>query len=837
MNNVKLRLGLFCGAAAITLLAFGSPARAANEIQPEPNAGIAKTWWQPQRNVWTPVGWKNHFFRFNVIYNGTVVGQPHIERRRRMETARWYKDSVQLTFTPSADGQVSFGPELLPVETIDSEKHDLPNLLARIPPRVIPPAYELSDGPDRGLGLQSWDPEHETPVLRTHWPISKDFWSTTMGGIVLQQEVFGHIPGARDVETGIEPLYAWIRLSVTHVDELKAPEKYSFIVHIGNVNIARHRVNNLTVYPDLAHYQRELTPEKFTENGKSGYRFLEDDGRVRLVALPAEAGVHAYLLRELCPLNEGMIYGSKEYYLRVTLPAKNGAHADLLLPMIPGARADVDAEMKLGFEGALAESDRYWSIKPETAATIDTPEPLVNKAVEYSRKYSELIAEKNPFTGDYSFHLGSWYYDVLWASSCVPRVYAIFDTLGYHKEGAKYLEIFRKNQGSVKPPGPAYPQHPGYYSTPKNLTAIDWLSDHGEILKAVCRHALLSRDQDFIARWQDSIIKGIEFITDSRKITGHDGVVGLMPPAVSTDRIVVTQEIKSDAACYEGLMAAVELLREIRHPRAEEFAQAAEDYKAAFQKAYRAAAEKMPMWTDAEGRKHRLAPASLSPGGDLFHHFYLDSGPMNLIGAGLMDADDPLMRSMVKFFREGPNTKLHDPRGLFAQRPILIHEVSSAQIKGGHMEYSWQLGDRQRWLEGMYGMMTGGMSDQTYIQCEHRNNIWGIVRHHIVEDVVTSVIDDRIEDGTLHLLRLMPKAWVKSDYLTRFEKIVTSFGPVTLRFKLTDGDRNLDVEYKPDYREQPSRVVLHVPPIDGLERVTVNGRMSSTQPGGTLGIR
>ncbi|MBI4623318.1 MAG: hypothetical protein HY736_08890 [Verrucomicrobia bacterium] len=826
--------------ALVPLVVATSATPASPETSPaaatEPNVEIAKTWWPPLRNVWTPVGWKNHFFRFNVIYNGTIVGQPHIERRRRKDTAPWYKDSVQLTFTPSADGQVSFGPDLQPVETVDTEKTDRPNLNARIPPRVIPPAYELGDGPDRGLGLQSWDPAHPTPVLRTHWPISKDFWTTTMGGIVLQQEVFGHVPGARDVQTGIEPLYAWIRLSVTHVDELKAPEKFSFIVHIGNVNIARHRVNNLTVYPDLAHYQRELAAEKFTEDGKSGYRFLEDDGRVRFAALPAAPGVHAFLYRELCPLNEGMIYGSKEYYLRVTLPAKKGAHADLLLPMIPGARAGVDAEMNLGFESALAESDRYWSVKPATAAVVDTPEDLVNKAVEYSLKFSELVAEKNPHTGDYSFHLGSWYYDVLWASSCVPRVYGIFDTLGYHQAGAKYLEIFRKNQGSVKPPGPAYAMHPGYYSTPKNLTAIDWLSDHGEILEAVCRHALRSGDREFIARWQDSVIKACEFIADARKITGHDGVPGLMPPAVATDRLVATQEIKSDAACYEGLVTAVRLLRMRGHPRAEEFAVQARSYRDAFQKAYRQAAEKMPQWTDAQGRKHRLAPASLSPGGDVFHHFYLDSGPMNLIGAGLVDADDPLMHSTVEFFRTGPNTSIHDPRGLFAQRPILVHEISSAQIKGGHMDYSWKLGDRQRWLEGLYGMLTGGMSDQTYIQCEHRNNIWGLVRHHIVEDVALSVIDDHIVEDELHLLRLTPKAWFRSDYLTRFEKIATEFGPVTLTFKLTDAGQNLEVHYQPKFRQTPKRVVLHAPPVTWLQRITVNGKAFAVKAGETVNL-
>jgi hypothetical protein len=188
----------------------------------------------------------------------------------------------------------------------------------------------------------------------------------------------------------------------------------------------------------------------------------------------------------------------------------------------------------------------------------------------------------------------------------------------------------------------------------------------------------------------------------------------------------------------------------------------------------------------------------------------------------------------VEFFRTGPNAKIYDPRGLFAQRPILINEISSAQIKGGHMDYSWKVGDRQRWLTGLYGMLTGSMSDQTFIQCEHRNNIWGLIRHHIVEDVVRCVIDDEIHENELHLLRLVPKAWIRHGHVTRFEKIVTGFGPVTVNFTPSSGGRSLDVSWQPNFREKPAKVVLHVPPIATLERVTVNGKPMAAKAGAQL---
>ena len=71
--------------------------------------------------------------------------------------------------------------------------------------------------------------------------------------------------------------------------------------------------------------------------------------------------------------------------------------------------------------------------------------------------------------------------------------------------------------------------------------------------------------------------------------------------------------------------------------------------------------------------------------------------------------------------------------------------------------------------------------------------------------------------------RLVPKAWVKSDYLTRFENIATEFGPVDLKFQLSEDGKSLDVTFQGDWRHKPQRIVLHAPPIDGLERIVVNG--------------
>ena len=240
-------------AAVIGLSCKAAPEKAATESPAEPDAALAALWWQPQRNVWTPVGWKDHLFRFNVLYNGTVIAQPHPTGREI--TSKWAGQGVQLTISPSADGEI---PQQKRLEQ-----------------------YQLSSNPDRGQGHQGWT-ENPTPVLRTDWKLNE--------GLVLRKEIFAHVPGSGDVESGIEPLYAWIRLSVHHVDQLRAPENISFVVHLGAVHVRKsmQQEDNLRVFPDRSAYPRKLAAERFSSNQRRGYRILEENGRVRLSALPGE---------------------------------------------------------------------------------------------------------------------------------------------------------------------------------------------------------------------------------------------------------------------------------------------------------------------------------------------------------------------------------------------------------------------------------------------------------------------------------------------------------------------------------------------------------------------
>jgi len=432
--------------------------------------------------------------------------------------------------------------------------------------------------------------------------------------------------------------------------------------------------------------------------------------------------------------------------------------------------------------------------------------------------------------GEVSFVSGSYGYDGLWATPTSMVSHMFLDLLGYHDVTEQHARLFKKNQGTVRPPGPAYTMHPGYFSTPKTLTTIDWLTDHGAVLEQLSRHALLTGDQKFIDEWIEPIIKGCDFIKDSCAAKGHGGVEGVMPPAVATDTVLPTQAVWNEAWVYKGLTTSVTLLKRINHPRAADFDALANEFRAKFRDAFADRAAQEPKWTDASGKQHAVLPANLIPAAQ--HHMYddaflLDTGPLVLPWSGLLEADDPMMTSFADFFRSGPNTRLRAAVPSNLDRAVLDHEISSCEpCYSWNIVNSWKSGDRAHFLEGMYALVTGAISNQTFVNCEHRHAMYG---NCFVAPLMTwclrqSVIDDQLAPGELHLLRLVPLAWVSSAEQTVFENMPTEYGPVDLKFRLAGDGKQLDVTFAGRWRQKPAKVVFHTPPVPGVTKILVNGQ-------------
>jgi acetyl esterase/lipase len=718
---------------------------------------------------WTPIGWRNHLFRYNVLFNGAVVAEPRLNRR----TSKWAGQGMLLW----------------------------PSL-----------ANPIDDGSIR----QSWSPDHEAPVLQTDWSRSA-FGDARAAGAVFRQEVFAHVAGGGDVKTGTEPLFAWVRVSIGQAaSRPDGPTKFTLLFKIHGPEIGRSMTSRDNLRYAWKPYPRCLSWESGAEGTTTAW-LREPDGKIRL-AVGSCKGCRV----DFHP-------AEKEAELKVEFDVRQDASVEILLPMIPMSQEVVQQERQLGWERALAQADAYWRRKPAAAAVVEVPEEEISRAMRSHLKMAEVIAEKDPTTGEYCTLTGSWTYADVWSTpnSMLPAL--VLDPLGYHAEAERYLAVFRKHQGTTIPPGKAYRQHPGYLGTPRVYQAINWLSDNGALLWAFAEHALLSGDERYIQEYVPAIVKSCEWIRDARRITGHDGVNGILPGAVATDESKQVQSLWNDGWNYMGLTTAVRLLKRIKHPRAPEFEAEAQDYRQRFREAYGAAARQTPTWTGAAGKVRSRPPRNLS--GDktwgLDHAFYLDCGPLFLVFAGFLNAEEDLMDDARQWFREGPPRKTYKDDGNCWQVPSLQHEISSCEPCYSWVYFhSWQRADRPRFLEGLYSLYTGAISRQTFTVCETRGGITGVTPCLPgVWLARLAVVDDQIRENELHLLRLCPLAWLTTEKETVFERLPTEYGPVTIRARLADGGKTLRVAFLPRFRVSPQRTVLHIPPVQGLSAVVLNGKL------------
>ena len=142
-----LRVAAFLSGVALAV-SMGRAAQEPGGADLEPTYRSACQWWSELPKKWTPVGWRNHLFRYDVLFNGAVVAEPHMNRR----TAQWAGQGMLLW------------------------------------PSVADPA-------DDGTIQQGWRTDHEAPVLWTDWGRSA-FGDAHPAGVSLRQEVFAHLPDA-----------------------------------------------------------------------------------------------------------------------------------------------------------------------------------------------------------------------------------------------------------------------------------------------------------------------------------------------------------------------------------------------------------------------------------------------------------------------------------------------------------------------------------------------------------------------------------------------------------------------------------------------------------------
>lgn len=741
----------------------------------EPTFREALQWFPEMQRPWGAVGWKDHLFEFVVFWNGSL-GMPVAGPPNKIAGLEHLKATeAQLCFFPTA---------------VDN------------PWRRANMCHAMDEhSTDAGL-------EGTSPVMVFEHRDS-DF--------VVRQRVFGHVPGAKRLRRGDEPLFAWMRFELSRAGgRAKRPDTFYLWTHVGAFHSAASMtpgLNTVLVWPAPAYAQRLSVVDNRW--------IVQTDGRARF----------AVLGRDKISFRSVQGGPNQDGFLCVPLNAQVGATVDFVVPFLPVELDVLEKEAALGWETALDQTLRFWQREYRGSARITVPDDIPTRSIAVLPWQLFTLAERNPCGDEYALNTGAFHYEGAWATPFGDICAWGLDYLGFHEEADRYLELYRTHQGEIPAPSKKAVPHDGFLTTPPRYAPCQWQSDHGALLYASAVHALLTDDEAFIAKWLPVWEKGLDWIRVQRAGTRQPHVPGLLPPAQATDDEQHFQFVWNDAWAWWGMCMVVQVLKRLKMRSAKKWAAEADDYRKCFLRAMRRAARQAGTFATVDGETHPFVPTNLdrplAPVND--EAFYLDTGPLFPLYVGLIPPHDPLADAILAYFRKGPNLELFRRESSPWQPPVLVHELSSCEPC-----WSWNIGaslerrDRVRFVEGLFSMFSGGQSRTILWDIESRNGVFGCcgpkpVALHFLRHAFVYEHEDRLE-----LLRLPPRDWLREEG-ARFENLPTWFGRMSLHARLED--RTLHLRATLPTRNPYRELLLNVPDLGHVERVVVNGETVEPRKG------
>lgn len=739
----------------------------------EPDMKIAASWYPRMKNQYAPLGWKNSLFEFLVLWNGDIAAPTKIPLKRGLEA--YHHADAQFNFHWKVGDLLGYGASKL-----------------------------FDNSPIKQEYLDGWKPV----IIST----------SLVHGLEIKETAFVHFPKTGEVTEGDENLFMWVDFDIKKAIEILVPENEISLF----VQINAHSLRN-SMEAGINSYNIDPAEPYAHELSLSGTFLLQDDGNIRLALVDSSSYESAYIpVWDDRPGNLENRNGA----LEIKAILENGrCRLRLLIPMLPASIEELSEEIKLGYDAALNETLGNWEKECSKGVGIEISDKIIENTFKSNPWRMFTIAEKNPVFKEYCINNGSFSYDALWPTpGCLSTVWGL-DLAGYHKDAEIYLEVYRNDQGNTNPPGDFYLPHPGFLSTPDSFEAVRWVNEHGAVMWAVAEHYLITRDGQFLEKWLPSLLKACQWIHVQRNNFNHPGVKGIIPPGTATDDAVHGQFIWTDGWMYKGLTSVVRVLSAIDHPEAERWEQEAREYKKVFNEIFLESCNKAPVWTAGDGTVYPFIPTEVS--GKLWnrhrHAFYLDTGPMFLAFAGIIDIENEIYDAVLKWFREGPQVKYWRFDGCCWQIPVLHHEMSSCEpCYSWNMEINFQRGDREHFIEGLFALLAGSRNTDLFSDIETRNGMFAtnfstpVTFRHFRNALV---FENR---NTLELLKILPAAFLEPGSYIRLDRLPTYFGQMSIHIDC-DNSGSIRIYISVPDRTMPEKVRLHIPPPLFSRDITING--------------
>ena len=260
-----------------------------------------------------------------------------------------------------------------------------------------------------------------------------------------RQEVFAHIPGAEDVKTGIEPLFAWVRVSLGQAASKtnSPPKTHVLLQDLCTRHLGGHvwpveydvRVDALLAQVDPSTSQV---------------------GRVRRRCCWSRTETFVWPWpRQRVPESRCAPWIRLPCW-RSSWTRNKPATWTCWFPSCPAHGRSSSRSGRWVTTGHLPRpTPTGVKCRPRPPRSTCPSKRLRGPSGRISR-LAEVVAEKNPATGEYCSLTGTWVYADVWSTPNSMMYAMLLDPMGYHAQAERYLAIFKKRQGVTVPPGKAF---------------------------------------------------------------------------------------------------------------------------------------------------------------------------------------------------------------------------------------------------------------------------------------------------------------------------------------------------------------------------------------------
>jgi hypothetical protein len=324
----------------------------------------------------------------------------------------------------------------------------------------------------------------------------------------------------------------------------------------------------------------------------------------------------------------------------------------------------------------------------------------------------------------------------------------------------------------------------------------------------VARHAQLTGDRAWLRSVWPNVERGFEFIKAMRRLPPADAPnAGLIPDGFSdgglADRVPEYTNIYWTMA---GMRAAVEAAHWLGNDReADTWQREYDDFLATFR---RAAARDTK--TDPQG--NRYLPIRMARGEGLPPQKAQWAFLHSVFPGKVFAPDDPLVRGNMAMLRAV------EAQGLVFDTGWLKDGIWT--YFGSFYGHAWLwLGDGDKAARTLYAFGNHASPllcwREEQMPVGHGTGVVGDMPHNWASAEFIRLVRHSLalERGReLHLFEALPVTWAQPGAVTRLRGVPTSFGPLSLEFRVARDGRTARLKLDPPRRNPPARVVLHLDP-------------------------